>query len=131
MIILDTHALVWWVGDPEKLSPGARKAIEEAAEQDRILVSSISAWEISLLVEKGRLELALSPQEWLEKCEALPFLDFVPVDNRIALLSTRLTGFPHRDPVDRIIIATAITLGASIVTKDEKIRAYPQVKTIW
>ena len=63
--------------------------------------------------------------------EALPFFEFVPFDNRIALRSNRLPGELHEDPADRAIIATALMLGAPLVSKDRKIRDYPHVETIW
>jgi PIN domain nuclease of toxin-antitoxin system len=67
---------------------------------------------------------------WIARSEALPFVQFVPLDNRIAL-SNHLPGEIHEDPADRIIIATALTAGASLVSKDTKIRDYPHVETIW
>ncbi len=70
-------------------------------------------------------------EDWTARSEALPFLNFIPVDNRIAVRSTTLPGTIHSDPADRIIIASALTLGTSIVTKDEKIKRYRHVRTIW
>jgi PIN domain nuclease of toxin-antitoxin system len=68
---------------------------------------------------------------WIAHVEALPFLRFVPVDPRIAVASVQLEGFPHRDPADRIIVATALGLGATLVTGDRRLRAYRGVKTVW
>jgi PIN domain nuclease of toxin-antitoxin system len=82
-------------------------------------------------VARGRLRLALDVRDWLSRCEALPFLTFVPVSNAIAVESVRLPEFPHTDPADRIIAATALSLGAALVTKDDKLRNYPHLKTIW
>ena len=131
MIVLDTHAWVWWVGRPEEISGGAQEAIAGAIERQEIFISSISAWEVAILVRKGRLELTMPVEDWIARSEALPFVQFVPVDNRIALRSNHLPGEIHEDPADRIIIATALTLGASLVSKDGKIRDYPHVETIW
>lgn len=131
MIVLDTHAWVWWVNDPQELSPAANRAIDTAREENAIYVSSISAWEVALLVAKGRLQLTMDVEDWIARSEALPFLNFIPVDNRIAVRSTTLPGTLHSDPADRIIIAAALTLGAPIVTKDEKIKRYRHVKTVW
>lgn len=83
-----------------------------------------------MLVKNGRLELTASPSEWVRRCESLPFLSFVPVDNAIALASTALSGRAPSDPADRIIIATALARGAEIVTKDRRIRSY-DVPTFW
>jgi len=131
VILLDTHALVWWVNDPSHLGDAAKAAIDEAMAINEAYVSCISSWEIALLVERGRMRLALDVRDWIARCEALPFLTFVPVSNAIAVESVRLPDFPHADPADRMIVATALSLGARLVTKDEKIRGYPFVKTIW
>jgi len=131
MIVLDTHAWIWWVSSPEFLSETAKQIIDEAATQKNVFISSISTWEIAILVSRGRLKLTMSPADWVAASEALPFFDFVPVSNSIALKSVQLPGILHNDPADRIIIATAVSLGAVLVTKDEKIRNYPHVKTVW
>ena len=131
MIVLDTHALVWWVNDPRQLSKPARRAIEEAQQDHSVYVSCISSWEIALLVQRGRLQLAFDVRDWLARCEALPFVTFLPVTTEIAVESTRLPGFPHTDPADRIIVATALSLGAPLATKDEKIHCFRTVQSIW
>jgi len=131
MIVLDTHAWIWWVSSPEYLSETAKQTIDEAATGKNIFISSISAWEIAILVSRGRLKLTMNPADWVAASEALPFFDFVPVSNSIALKSVQLPGILHNDPADRIIIATTVSLGAVLVTKDEKIRNYPHVKTVW
>ena len=131
MIVLDTHILLWWVNGSTTLSKPAKKAIDGAVGSNSVHVSCISSWEIALLVERGRLRLALDVRDWLYRCEALPFLTFVPVSNAIAVESVRLPDFPHADPADRIIVTTALSLGAVLVTKDEKLRHYPHLKTIW
>ena len=131
MIVLDTHVLLWWVSDPTTLSKQAKKAIDAAVKSGSVHVSCISSWEIALLVERGRLRLALDVRDWLCRCEALPFLTFVAVDSAIAVESVRLPDFPHANPADRIIAATALSLGAALVTKDDKLRNYPHLKTIW
>ena len=131
MIVLDTHALLWWVSDPTLLSKPAKKAIDAAVTTNTVHVSCISSWEIALLVERGRLRLSLDVRDWLYRCEALPFITFVPVNNAIGVESVRLGDFPHSDPADRIIAATAMSLGAVLVTKDENLRGYSYLKTIW
>ena len=131
MIVLDTHAWVWWVNDPGMLSRRARKAIDEAMGRKTLHVSSISAWEVALLAQRGRLVLSMDVRDWIARSEALPFLRFVPVGNGIAIESVRLHDFTRNDPADRIIVATAAALGATLVTKDEAIRRYPLIKTLW
>jgi len=131
MIVLDTHAWIWWVSNPVCLSETAKGIIDEAVTEKNIFISSISAWEVATLVSRGRLKLTISAADWVSASEALPFFAFVPVSNSIALKSVQLPGALHNDPADRIIIATAVSLGAVLVTKDEKIRNYPHVKTAW
>ena len=131
MIVLDTHAWIWWLANPDEISRAAREAIDRAMEKEEVLISSISSWEIALLVRKGRLELTMPVEDWVARSEALPFIQFVPLDNRIALRSNHLPGEIHDDPADRIIIATALTLGAPLVSKDTRIRDYLHVETIW
>lgn len=131
MILLDTHAWVWWLGAPEHLSESALEAVERARTAGRVCVSSISVWEAALLVERQRLTLTLPFHEWLARCESLPFLRFVPVDNRIAARSVHLPGELHKDPADRLIVATALELDVPLVTRDGKLRAHEHVSTIW
>lgn len=131
MIVLDTHVWVWLVSHPERLSPRARKQVNRAIEENAVYISCISAWEVALLAATGRLQFTLQVAEWIARCETLPFLNFVPVDNRIVLQSVYLPAPLHPDPADRMIVATALTLGAALITKDEKLLSYPHVQTIW
>jgi len=131
MIVLDTHVWVLFVSNPELLSKRAKRSLDAAMEEKGILISSISAWEVALLVAKKRLRLTLGVTDWIAKSEALPFITFIPVDNSIAIKSVNLPQPLHSDPADRIIIATAISMGAPLLTKDEKILKYPHVQTIW
>jgi PIN domain nuclease of toxin-antitoxin system len=131
MIVLDTHAWIWFASKPEVLSRKAKKAIDAAVKEKSVLVSSISAWEVALLVKKKRLELSMDVADWLAKSENLPFIQFMPVSNSIAVKSVNLPQPLHPDPADRIIIATALSAGAPIVTKDKKISDYAHVRTIW
>jgi PIN domain nuclease of toxin-antitoxin system len=131
MIILDTHIWLWWIRHPEKLSDYASKTIEKATKEKGIVISSISTWEVSLLVNRGRLKLPIDVREWVRKTEGLPFVRFIPVDNAIGLHSVALPDSFKTDLAGRIITATAITMDIPLVTRDEKILNYPHVKTIW
>lgn len=132
MIVLDTHALVWWVSDPTRIPAKARRAADGARDKgEGIIVSSISIWEVAMLIAAGRLTLTVEAATWIASVEALPFLRFVPVDNRIAAMAVALSGFPHRDPADRMIVATALVLNATLVTADRRMRAYGPVVTLW
>ena len=131
MTILDTHAWIWYLDNPLLLSDKARAVIEGARRDSSLCVSSISTWEMFMLVEKGRLSLRIPALEWLLRAERLSFLRFVPVDNDIARLSVALPYYPHQDPADRMIIATALSLGAPLVTKDRKMLEYRGIDSIW
>ena len=131
MIVLDTHAWIWFISNPEFLSKRAKNAVQAAVEDKSILISSISAWEVALLVTKKRLKLTLDISDWIAKSESLPFIQFVPVTNSIAVKSVNLPSPLHPDPADRIIIATALSVGAPLVTKDKKLLSYSHIKTIW
>ena len=132
MIALDTHALLWWVSTPERIPAKARRLLDGSVTDKRqVLVSSISLWEIAMLVDRKRLELTIPVNVWIAHAQELPWLTFVPVDNRIAVESVFLDGFPHRDPADRIIVATTLGLNATLVTADTRLRDYKPLRTIW
>ena len=132
LIVLDTHVLVWWVtGQSAELSRKARTAIDKEAAGGEILVPSICAWEIAMLVERGRLQLTMDVEQWLDIVTDIDAVRFVSVNNRIAVKSVGLPGEFHKDPADRLIVATARDAAAPLVTADEKIRQYAYVATIW
>ena len=132
MIVLDTHVLIWWLSGSKRLSAKARRLIDqEGSLPKNILVSSISSWEISMLVSKDRLKLSVNTEEWVRQAERIESILFVPLDNQIAIRATQLPEPLHKDRADRMIIATAKQMGCPLVTADEKILAYPHVETIW
>jgi PIN domain nuclease of toxin-antitoxin system len=131
MIVMDTHAWIWFISNPENLSKRAEKAVNAAIKEKGVLISSISAWELAILVKKDRLKLTLEVTDWIEKSESLPFIQMMPVTNSIAVKSVNLPVPLPPDPADRIIIATALSVGAPLVTKDKKLLDYSPVKTIW
>jgi len=130
VIVLDTHVWLWWLSDPAKLSQPARETIEDAVAGDAIALSAISAWELAMLVQRGRLALDRRPIDFVAATEALPFVHVVDVDPRIAVDSVSL-DLPHRDPADRMIAATARQLRAPLVTKDARLREWGGVETVW
>ena len=129
MIFLDTHVLLWWIADDTNLPASVKKYIT-AHRKSGILVSSMSFWEIALLVKKGRLSLGYDVRTWTEKVLSLEFLKVVPPDPFLLIESVMLSDF-HKDPADRIIAATSLKMGAVLVTKDNKLRTSPHLKTYW
>ena len=132
MLVIDTHVLVWWVGATGNLSDNSRRAIEHTLDEEgEVIVSSISAWEVAMLVHKGRLLLSMEVERWLGEVAAIDGVRFYPVDNEVAAKSAILPGEFHKDPADRMIVATARKLAVPLVTADEKMLHYEHVKTIW
>lgn len=131
MIVLDTHAWLWWLSDSPELSAKAKKAINAARKRQEIHISVISTWEVAMLIAKGRLSLGIPIQEWVAKTESLSFVSFAPIDNALALESVMLPGTFHADPADRMIVATARRLNATLISRDKKIHGYSHVKALW
>lgn len=129
MIVLDTHVWVWWVHGDKRLTPSQAAVIEDA-ETDAIGVSAISCWEVAKLVERGRLGLPRSVEEWLGLALGYPGVRLIELSPEVAVASTRLPGEFHRDPADQIIVATARVNDCSLVTSDHKIVSYEHVDTI-
>lgn len=132
MIVLDTHALIWLIDDPDRLGAKAQKAVQAERKRNRpLVVSAISAWEVFLLVRKERLAFTLPADVWILRCERLSILRFHAVDTTIARLAVQACGDLHGDPADRMIMATAIHFGASLVTRDDKLHRANLVPCIW
>jgi PIN domain nuclease of toxin-antitoxin system len=100
------------------LGKGAKESIRVAGDEGRVLVSAITPWEVALLVSKGRLILEADVMDWVRNALAIPGLTLVPLEPEIAVASTRLPFEMHPDPADRILVATARHLGATLVTAD-------------
>lgn len=128
MILLDTHAWIWWTDDPSKLSVKAAKAVQSA---DVIGVSAMSCWELGMLVAKGRLTLDRDVEVWVDQALKQPKVRLMPLSPRIALKSTRPGEGFHGDPVDRILVATATEHGIPLVSKDHRIAGFQGVKVVW
>jgi len=125
-LVFDTHVLLWHMGGHTMLSPRFRTACQHIQKETPILVSPITIWEISLLVEKKRLHLEMDCLDWFEQALLDPGFQLAPITPSIAVLSTRLPGSLHGDPADRLQIATTFEHHAVLVTCDEKILEYGQ-----
>jgi PIN domain nuclease of toxin-antitoxin system len=121
MPVIDTHALVWWIERNPRLSRRAR-ALMDGAERDRPLrLSGISLWEISNLYSFGRLKFRQPLRDWLELATASPKVVVEPITPAIAAAVSTLPESFHRDPADRIIVATALVFGEPLITADRRI----------
>jgi PIN domain nuclease of toxin-antitoxin system len=129
-LVLDTHAWVWWVSKPDKLSRRQRSAIDRVRRRagDALLLSIISGWEVALLVQGGRLRLPVQLEAWLEQAMSIPGLEIAPLSVPIVAGAARLTGL--RDPADMLIVATALHHGAPLVTNDGRIEDSGLVQVI-
>jgi PIN domain nuclease of toxin-antitoxin system len=119
--LLDTHILVWWLLGIPRLSAAQQAAISTASATDPLRVSDISLWEISMLVSRGRIQLDLPLREWLERATAPPLVRTHRVTPAIAAEMALQPDSFHRDPADRILVATTRTVGATLVTSDKRI----------
>jgi PIN domain nuclease of toxin-antitoxin system len=118
-LLLDTHVLIWAMLHSPRLGRQAAKAINAGSRQERLAVSAITPWEIGLLESKGRITLQKGALAWVQEALAKPGVSLVPLDPEIAVASSRLPFEMHSDPADRILVATARHLGATLVTADQ------------
>ena len=124
MILLDTHVLLWSVTDSHKLGQASRLLLESKSKTDPYYVSSITAWEVTLLAKRGRLHLGESVQEWFANAMLQPAWRSIAIDNETAIESINLPGNLHNDPADRFLIATARINGFTLFTADRAILEY-------
>jgi PIN domain nuclease of toxin-antitoxin system len=129
VIVLDTHALLWWALDPEQLSESASEVV---AQMERVggFASAISIWELGVKVKRGKLELPIRIEEFARRVERGGVVELLPVDTGTWLRSLSLK-WDHADPADRVIVATALLRGVPLLTKDETIRAFSEITCVW
>ena len=130
MLLMDTHVWFWSVTEPENLSEAALDVIQRTETESRT-IASISIWEFAMMVARRRIEIKMNPEQWLDHAIHKTGLRVLELNPAIAVESCELPGAFHRDPADRIIVATARINGATLVSKDKKILNYPYVKSIW
>jgi PIN domain nuclease of toxin-antitoxin system len=128
MIVLDTHAWIWWAAGSRRLPAVARHAIDGAT---ALGVCAISLWEVAMLVAQRRLELDRDALEWVKQALALPRVELVPISPAIAIGAAGLPSAFPGDPADRLIVATALDRRVAIVTRDTRIRQFAGVATVW
>lgn len=121
-LLLDTHVWLWWIDQNGQLSLQQQKIIEHA---ENVYVSAVSCWEVALLQQRQRIELAMPLHEWLQL--ALENIICLPITEVIAVQSA-LLDFQHRDPADRFIIATAVAHDCQLMSVDGKFTFYAELK---
>lgn len=128
MIVVDTHAWIWWATESRGLSRAARRALAEARE---IGVPAIGCLEVAVAVARGRLGLDRDVLTWLRTALAMPRVVLLPLVPEIAVAAVDLgPAFPG-DPGDRMIFATAVHHRARLVTKDDRLRRWDRARTLW
>jgi len=127
-VLLDTHAWIWWVADPSRLSDRAAMAVAEAG---TVLVASISCWEVTMLATKGRIRTDRPVERWIRQALARPGLQAVPLLPAVATAAGMLADAFPGDPADRLIYATARAAGAGLITRDRRLRGFDPRGTVW
>jgi PIN domain nuclease of toxin-antitoxin system len=128
VIVLDTHAWIWWRADPDRLSAAAARAVAEA---DRVGISSISVWELGMLVRRGRISLDREVVRWTRQALADDRVAVLAPDADAALDAALLDDRFPGDPADRLIYATARQAGARLVTRDAHIARFDPARVVW
>ena len=128
MIVLDTHAWIWWVSEPARLGRVARREIDRAK---KIGVPAICCLEVAVLAARGRISLDRPPLQWMHDALALPRVDLLALTPAVAVKAAELPALFPGDPADRLIAATAILDSALLITKDERMQESPTVRTAW
>ena len=122
-LLLDTNAAIWLSRD--ELTAATSDKLDEAARAGiATYVSPITAWEVGQLVSRNRLNLGATPERWFARILAMPNVHLTQLSPEILIAASFLPGTPPRDPMDRILIATARELAATLVTRDREMLAY-------
>jgi PIN domain nuclease of toxin-antitoxin system len=123
-LLLDTCAVIWIAnGDP--IAGAATNALSKAQQShEPVFVSPITAWEIGLLVARGRLKLLVSPSRWFQRFVDVPGVQLAEMSPEVLIASSFLPGAPPKDPADRIVAATAREFGYQLMTRDQLLLTY-------
>ncbi len=131
VILLDTCAIIWDALDQSKLTEQANAAISKADEHNELIISDISIWEISILINRSRIKIATTPANFVNLFLESRNVSVVSISPEIADLATSFGSEINKDPADRIIAATSIIQNAQLVTADYNLRQSKLIETIW
>jgi len=124
-LLLDTHIVLWLDSGDDRLRAPTRILIDGCWQNSgTIFVSAVTAWEIALLVDTGRIELDVPVETWINRFLERPGLKAVPLSHHAAARAYQLHQLEHRDPADRLLIATAIELACPLITYDDRIARF-------
>jgi len=123
-LLIDTHIWIWYATGDERLGVQEKQIFNEALRHKKILISSVSILELAKLVQRRRVTLQMSVRELIAHSKSQDGIAFVAIDADIALASCELPEPLHKDPADRLLIATALEYGARIMTHDKLMRSY-------
>jgi PIN domain nuclease of toxin-antitoxin system len=124
-LLLDTHIALWLDSGNDRLRPSTRALIDDCWQNGgTIYLSPVTAWEIALLVDTGRIDLDVPVDAWVQRFLDRPGIEGAPLTHRAAARSYQLNHLENRDPADRLLIATAIELRCPLVTYDERITQF-------
>lgn len=129
MILLDTHVLLWWALDPDRLSSAAAASLQ-GMERRGGFASAISIWELGIKVQRGKLDLGISIEEFARRIAKSGIVQLLPVTTATWLRSLELP-WDHRDPADRIIVATALLQDVPLLTADTEIQRFQGISCVW
>lgn len=131
MILLDTHVVLWAAMEPRRLSRTAESALRRARSSDGMAIAAITLWEMASLFARGRIEVYGTIEASVRQVLETVGVIVKPITQEIAVLAAQFPESYPLDPADRLIGATARAEGIPLVTRDEKIRRSPLLKTIW
>lgn len=129
-VVFDTHTLVYWISDPDRLTPAQQHAVRTVSPENPAIVADISLWEIAMLAVGGKIKLQYPVRSWLARAVAPPLVRLAEITPTIAGAVTDLVSWPNRDPADRLIVATVQVYGAVLLTNDEVIRSSRLVEVV-
>lgn len=130
-MLFDTHVLVWDFLTPNQLSQPAREAFATASKSGTVLAASISLWEIAMIVQKGKIQIEVDCERFIQSILAARKITVVPLTPNIATRSVQLPRSINKDPSDRLIVATALAENVPLVTADQNLRKAKIIPTIW